>query len=130
MQLAATEAGIGPRQVDVLAAHATGTPKGDIAEIAAINAFFAGASPSVMSIKGTLGHPAGAAGALALVAAIEGMHRGLVVHTGGTTHPEPVIDFDLVLGRPQARDISWIQANAFGFGGQNASLVLSAKRQQ
>ena len=128
MQLAATEAGIGPRQIDVLAAHATGTPKGDIAEIAAINAFFAGASPSVMSIKGTLGHPAGAAGALALVAAIEGMHRGLVVHTGGTTNPEPAIDFDLVLGRPQARDISWIQANAFGFGGQNASLVLSAER--
>jgi 3-oxoacyl-[acyl-carrier-protein] synthase II len=130
MQLAATEAGIGPRQIDVLAAHATGTPKGDIAEIAAINAFFAGASPSVMSIKGTLGHPAGAAGALALVAAIEGMHRGLVVHTGGTTNPEPAIDFALVLGRPQARDISWIQANAFGFGGQNASLVLSAERQR
>jgi 3-oxoacyl-[acyl-carrier-protein] synthase II len=130
MQLAAAEAGIGPRQIDVLAAHATGTPKGDIAEIAAINVFFAGASPSVMSIKGTLGHPAGAAGALALVAAIEGMHRGLVVHTGGTTNPEPAIDFALVLGRPQARDISWIQANAFGFGGQNASLVLSAERQQ
>ena len=130
MQLAATEAGIGPRQIDVLAAHATGTPKGDIAEIAAINAFFAGASPSVMSIKGTLGHPAGAAGALALVAAIEGMNRGLVVHTGGTTNPEPAIDFALVLGRPQARDISWIQANAFGFGGQNASLVLSAERQR
>ena len=128
MQLAAAEAGIGPRQIDMLAAHATGTPKGDIAEIAAINAFFAGASPSVMSIKGTLGHPAGAAGALALVAAIEGMHRGLVVHTGGTTNPEPAIDFALVLRRPQARDISWIQANAFGFGGQNASLVLSAER--
>ena len=128
MQLAAAEAGIGPGQIDVLAAHATGTPKGDIAEIAAINAFFTGASPSVMSIKGTLGHPAGAAGALALVAAIEGMHRGLVVHTGGTTNPEPAIDFDLVLGRPQARDISWIQATAFGFGGQNASLVLSAER--
>jgi 3-oxoacyl-[acyl-carrier-protein] synthase II len=130
MQLAAVEAGVQPRQIDVLAAHATGTPKGDIAEIAAINAFFADASPSVMSIKGTLGHPAGAAGALALVAAIEGMHRGLVVHTGGTTNPEPCIDFALVLGRPQARDISWIQANAFGFGGQNASLVLSAERQR
>jgi 3-oxoacyl-[acyl-carrier-protein] synthase II len=130
MQLAATEAGIRPRQIDVLAAHATGTPKGDHAEIAAINQFFADAGPSVMSIKGTLGHPAGAAGALALVAAIEGMHRGLVVHTGGTTNPEPSIDFDLVHGRPRTRDISWVQANAFGFGGQNASLVLSAERQR
>jgi 3-oxoacyl-[acyl-carrier-protein] synthase II len=135
MRLAATEAGVEPGQIDVLAAHATGTPKGDTAEIAAINAFFAGANPltpscpSVMSVKGTLGHPAGAAGALALAAALEGMHRGLVVPTGGTTHPEPSIDFDLVLGRPRVRDISWIQANAFGFGGQNASLVLSAERQ-
>jgi 3-oxoacyl-[acyl-carrier-protein] synthase II len=128
MRLAVTEAGVGPGQIDVLAAHATGTPKGDIAEIAAINTFFAGAEPSVMSVKGTLGHPAGAAGALALAAALEGMHRGLVVHTGGTTRPEPSIDFDLVLGRPRKRDIAWIQANAFGFGGQNASLVLSAER--
>jgi 3-oxoacyl-[acyl-carrier-protein] synthase II len=130
MRLAADEAGVGPGQIDMLAAHATGTPKGDTAEIAAINAFFAEASPSVMSVKGTLGHPAGAAGALALAAALEGMHRGLVVPTGGTTRPEPSIDFDLVLGRPRTRDIAWIQANAFGFGGQNASLVLSAERQQ
>jgi len=131
MQLAATEAGVGPGQIDVLAAHATGTPKGDTAEIAAINTFFAHAGPSVMSINGTLGHPAGAAGAagaLALAAALEGMRRGLVVPTGGTTRPEPAVDFDLVLGRPRARDISWIQANAFGFGGQNASLILSAER--
>jgi len=132
MSLAAAEAGIEPRQVDVLAAHATGTPKGDTAEIAAINAFFADAkaTPSVMSVKGTLGHPAGAAGALALAAAIEGMHRGLVVPTGGTTSPEPSIDFDLVLGQPRERDIAWLQANAFGFGGQNASLVLSAQRHE
>ena len=129
MRLAATEAGAEPGQIDVLAAHATGTPKGDLAEIAAINEFFAGANPLVMSVKGTLGHPAGAAGALALAAAIEGMHRGLVVQTGGTTVPEPSIDFDLVLGAPRRREIAWIQANAFGFGGQNASLVLSAGRQ-
>ena len=130
MELAAGEAGVQPGQIDVLAAHATGTPKGDIAEIAAINAFFTGAAPAVTSVKGTLGHPAGAAGALGLAAAIEGMHRGLVPHTGGTTNPEPSIDFDLVLGQPRARDIGWIQANAFGFGGQNASLVVSAERQR
>jgi 3-oxoacyl-[acyl-carrier-protein] synthase II len=127
MELAAREAGVRPDQIDVLAAHGTGTPKGDIAEIAAANVFFADTAcdVSVMSIKGTLGHPAGAAGALALVAAIEGMHRGLVVHTGGTTNPEPSIDFDLVLDEPRKREIEWIQANAFGFGGQNASLVVS-----
>jgi len=130
MRLAAAEAGVEPEQIDMLAAHATGTPKGDTAEIAAINTFFAPGNPSVMSVKGTLGHPAGAAGALALAAALEGMHRGLVVPTGGTSRPEPSIDFDLVLGQPRSRDIGWLQANAFGFGGQNASLVLSAQRDE
>ena len=113
----------------MLAAHATGTPKGDTAEIAAINEFFRdpAADPAVMSVKGTLGHPAGAAGALGLAVALEGMRRGLVVHTGGTSDPDPAIDFDLVLGKPREREISWIQVNAFGFGGQNASLVVSAE---
>lgn len=131
MHLAATEAGVEPSRIDVLAAHATGTPKGDTAEIAAINEFYAEphANPSVMSIKGTLGHPAGAAGALGLAVALEGMRRGMVVHTGGTTDPDPAIDFDLVLDEPCKREISWIQANAFGFGGQNASLVISAEPQ-
>ena len=97
MRLAAGEAGIEPRQIDALAAHATGTPKGDTAEIAAINAFFADATPqgpSAMSVKGTLGHPGSRGRALALAAALEGMHRGLIVPTGGTTNPEPSIDFD------------------------------------
>lgn len=128
MELAAEEAGVLPRQIDALAGHSTGTPKGDTAEIAAINTFFADpkADVSVMSIKGTLGHPAGGAGALSLVAALEGMKRGYVVHTGGTENPEPDIGFDLVLFEPRKRDIEWIQVNAFGFGGQNASLVVSA----
>ncbi|MFI7666133.1 beta-ketoacyl-[acyl-carrier-protein] synthase family protein [Nocardia sp. NPDC049526] len=132
MELAAGEAGARPEQIDVLAAHSTGTPKGDVAEIAAINDFFCAPAcdVSVMSVKGTLGHPAGAAGALGLIAAIEGMRRGLVVPTGGTTDPEPSIDFDLVLGAPRVREIDWIQTNAFGFGGQNASLVVSAHRSE
>lgn len=128
MSQAVSEAGITPDRIDVLAAHSTGTPKGDIAEMNAINSFYGdtAAELSVSSIKGTLGHPAGGAGALSLVAAIEGMRRGLVVQTGGTADPEPEIKFDLVLDEPRKRDIEWIQANAFGFGGQNASLVVSA----
>ena len=130
MSLAAQEAGVAPARIDVLAAHSTGTPKGDIAEINAVNDFYGPAAPqvSVMSVKGTLGHPAGGAGAISLVAALEGMRRGIVVPTGGTTNPEPVIKFDLVLDKPRERGIEWIQANAFGFGGQNASLVVSAEQ--
>lgn len=128
MELAVQEAGISPDVIDVLAAHGTGTPKGDTAEIRAINEFYGthAKDVSVNSIKGTLGHPTGAAGALALVVGIEGMKAGEVMHTGGTHDPDPEIGFDLVLDRPRTRSVDWLQANAFGFGGQNASLVVSA----
>ncbi len=128
MELALKEAGATPDLVDQVAAHGTGTPKGDLAEMRAINGLFAGHAKdvSVMSIKGTLGHPTGAAGALSLAVALEGMARGEVMHTGGTSLPEPEIEFDLVLGAPRKRATHWLQANAFGFGGQNASLVVSA----
>jgi 3-oxoacyl-[acyl-carrier-protein] synthase II len=129
MDLAVKEAGITPDRIDVLAAHGTGTPKGDIAEIAAINQFYGehAKNVSVSSVKGTLGHPTGAAGAIALVLGLEGMAKGEVIHTGGTRTPDPAIGFDLVLDEPRRRQVDWFQANAFGFGGQNASLVVSSE---
>ncbi|MEQ9661827.1 MAG: beta-ketoacyl-[acyl-carrier-protein] synthase family protein [Parasphingopyxis sp.] len=129
MELAVEEAGIAPGDIDVLAAHGTGTPKGDSAEIRAINEFYGDRAQdvSVMSIKGTLGHPTGAAGALSLVVALQGMEDGEVMHTGGTTTPDPDIAFDLVMETPRKRATDWLQINAFGFGGQNASLVVSAE---
>lgn len=128
MELALKEAGAAPDLIDQVAAHGTGTPKGDLAEMRAINGLFArhAKDVSVMSIKGTLGHPTGAAGALSLVVALEGMARGEIMHTGGTKLPEPGIEFDLVLDAPRKKATHWLQANAFGFGGQNASLVVSA----
>jgi 3-oxoacyl-[acyl-carrier-protein] synthase II len=131
MELALAEAGVGPDAIDALAAHGTGTPKGDSAEICAINDLYGAHAKdvSVMSIKGTLGHSTGAAGAVALAVALEGMRRGEVMHTGGTSNPDPEIGFDLVLGTPRRKAVEWLQANAFGFGGQNASLVVSAQSQ-
>lgn len=128
MELALKEAGVGADVINAVAAHGTGTPKGDIAEIRAINTLFGKRAKdvSVMSIKGLLGHPTGSAGALSLVAALEGMASNEVIHTGGTTAPDPEIEFDLVLGEPRKKSVDWLQINAFGFGGQNASLVVSA----
>lgn len=129
MKLALSEAGVDSGAVNAVAAHGTGTPKGDIAEIRAINELFGAHAKdvSVMSIKGLLGHPTGAAGALSLVVSLEGMSRNQLIHTGGTHVAEPEIAFDLVLKEPRRKPIEWLQLNAFGFGGQNASLVVSAQ---
>jgi len=128
MQLAMDEGGIAASDVDAIAAHGTGTPKGDAAEIRAINGLFArrAAPVPVMSIKGALGHPAGASGALSLIAAVHGMNRGELIHTPCTAEVDPEVEFDVVLRKPRRMSIEHLQVNAFGFGGQNASIVLRA----
>ena len=59
------------------------------------------------------------------IAGIVGMHEGRIPATLGTQHTDPQIRFDLVTARPRAYDYSAFAVNAFGFGGQNASLILS-----
>jgi 3-oxoacyl-[acyl-carrier-protein] synthase II len=129
MRAALEDAALAPAAVDALYAHATGTPVGDTPEIRAINTVFGAGtgSPAVTSIKGHFGHAAAASGGLSLVAALRGMAEGRILHTANTVTPDAEVRFDLVLGRPRNLDIGVVQVNAFGFGGQNASLVVSRR---
>ncbi len=125
MELALADAGITPDDVDALLAHATGTPKGDTAEIRAINQVHGSRSQPlpVASIKGHIGHSGAASGAMALVTGLLGMAEGRFTHTSNTDEPDPEARFEVVIGRPKAIDIATLQVNAFGFGGQNASII-------
>ncbi|MET0153616.1 MAG: beta-ketoacyl-[acyl-carrier-protein] synthase family protein [Candidatus Binatia bacterium] len=125
MELALADAGIAAGDVDVLLAHATGTPKGDTAEIRAINQVHGGRSKPlpVASIKGHIGHSGAASGAMALVTGLLGMAEGRFTHTSNTDEPDPEARFDVVIGRPRMIDYATLQVNAFGFGGQNASII-------
>lgn len=127
MRNALEDAGVGEADVDAIYAHGTGTPKGDASEIRAINDVYAsrGKDMLVTSLKGHFGHPGGSAGSLNLAAALVGMQRGEVLQTASTTTPDPEIEFTLVLGEPRKTDVSTVQLNAFGFGGQNASLIVT-----
>ena len=125
MRQALAGAGLGPGDVDAIVAHGTSTPKGDSAEIRAINQVYEGTRAAVTSIKGNLGHPSGAAGAQAVVAALCALrdrrapaHRG---HLPGRSRSQVRGDH-----RGPALSAGHVQVNAFGFGGQNASLVLGA----
>ena len=113
-------------EVQTIFAHATGTVVGDIAELRAINAVFGERRPVVTALRGHLGHAMAAAGATSAVAGILGMRAEVVPHTLGTRKVEPEAGFDVVLGEPRRRAYAQFSVNAFGFGGQNASLVLSA----
>jgi 3-oxoacyl-[acyl-carrier-protein] synthase II len=127
MEVALADAEIDPGAIDAIYAHGTATPVGDAAEIAAINALYGErANPvPVTSLKGHIGHGMAASGVTSLIVALRGFAERLLVGTLGTEEVEPAARFDLVLGEPRALAMRAVQINAFGFGGQNASLVLT-----
>ncbi len=127
MEDALEEAALGPEDIDVVVAHATGTPTGDTAEIRALNGLFTtrGRPIRAMSIKGTVGHTGAASGGMGVAVAVNAMKTGVFPATMGTQNLDQEIGFDVILGQPIALRPQAVQVNAFGFGGQDASLVVS-----
>lgn len=126
MEQAQASAGIGPADVDALVAHATGTPKGDTAEIRALNRVFADNDDLLVTgLKGHTGHTGASSGAMNIMAGLRAMRDGRLVNIAGTTVPDPEIEFDVALLEPRSVDLDVLQVNSFGFGGQNASVVVS-----
>lgn len=125
MEDALERAGEAGRECRVVYAHATGTIVGDAAEAKAIDAVYDDCRPVVTSLKGHLGHSMASAGATSTIAGIIGMHEGRIPATMGTRRLDPATRFDLVTQTPREHAYSSFQVNAFGFGGQNASLIVS-----
>lgn len=121
----------GADDVDAVVAHGTGTPAGDIAELAALNRIYGNCSNPmrVMSPKGNFGHPHGPAGALGLLVGLYSMRENALMPTAGTYDERelmPEVDkLHAVIKQPAEGRIAALQVNAFGFGGQNASLVVT-----
>jgi 3-oxoacyl-[acyl-carrier-protein] synthase II len=127
MELALQDAGMAAADVDALIAHATGTPKGDTAEIRAINQVHGKRRTPlpVAGVKGHVGHSGASSGAMALVTGLLGMPEGRFLHTANTDEPDPEAQFEIVIKQPKQIDVKTLQVNAFGFGGQNASVVVT-----
>jgi 3-oxoacyl-[acyl-carrier-protein] synthase II len=127
MELAHQSAGVAPADVDVLVAHATGTPKGDEAEIRALNHVFVDGGNDhvvVTGLKGHTGHTGASSGGMNLIAGVRSMHGGRVANIAGTAVLDPEIRFDVALHEPRSVDVDVLQINSFGFGGQNASVIV------
>lgn len=127
MEMALADAGCVAGKVDALIAHATGTPKGDTAEIQAINRVHGGRNTRlpVASVKGHVGHSGASSGGMALATGLLGMTENRFVFTANTDEPDPAADFDIVIEKPRELKVETLQINAFGFGGQNASMVVT-----
>lgn len=120
------DSGYEPHQVDYIGAHGTGTPMNDPIETMAVKTAFAEAAYDVAmsSIKSMVGHTLGAAGALSAIAAIKGMQDGYLPPTINLDTPDPACDLDYIPNEPRRADMRVAMINGFGFGGQNASIVL------
>ncbi|MDP6708007.1 MAG: beta-ketoacyl-[acyl-carrier-protein] synthase family protein [Alphaproteobacteria bacterium] len=117
----------GADEIDALMAHGTGTTVGDTAETRAINRLFAGRETPlpVASVKGHLGHTAGAAGIMSLYGGLASMKANAVIPNAGTKEVDPEVEFHAVINEPHETKVDTVQVNAFGFGGQNASMIVT-----
>jgi 3-oxoacyl-[acyl-carrier-protein] synthase II len=120
-------AGIAPERVDYFSAHGTGTPANDRIETLAIKKVFGAHAHRlpVSSIKSMLGHSMGAASALEAIATVLALRDGVVPPTIHLEEPDPECDLDYVPNRAREHPVRIAVSNAYGFGGNNASLVLA-----
>ncbi|GCD47120.1 3-oxoacyl-ACP synthase [Streptomyces paromomycinus] len=125
MRLALSAAGLAPRDIEHVHAHATSTPLGDLAEARSITEAV-GTHPSVTATKSMTGHLFGAAGAAGALAAILAVRDGVVPATQNVDTLDPEVGLDVVMGEPRKGALSSALTNSFGFGGHNACLVFTA----
>ncbi|MFF5324204.1 beta-ketoacyl-ACP synthase II [Janibacter hoylei] len=125
---AVRDAGATPADVCHINAHATSTPVGDVAEVAAIRRAF-GADADHMAISGTksmTGHLLGAAGALEAVFAVQAVRDRVAPPTINIDNLDPAVDLDIVRDQPRqlaADGDLLVLDNSFGFGGHNVALA-------
>jgi 3-oxoacyl-[acyl-carrier-protein] synthase II len=117
------DAGLEPDDIGYVNAHGTSTRLNDLAESKALHRVF-GDPPPVTSNKGVIGHTLGAAGALEAIATVLSLQNQLIPPTANLTRLDPDINLDIVAGSPRPAAITAAVSNSFGFGGQNAVLVL------
>lgn len=129
MQAALQMAGLQPQDIGYINLHGTATPANDVAEGLAVSGVFGtalGGGVPCSSTKGITGHTLGAAGALEAVACALALEHGLLPPSVGTRTPDPAIPVDLIM-LPRTASLRHVLSNSFGFGGSNASLLLSRR---
>src|SRR6185312_2371120 len=124
---ALADAGIVPEQIDYINAHGTGTPENDKMEYLGISTVFGEHTVRipVSSNKSMVGHTLSAAGAVEAVFSLLTLEHQRIPPTINYDVPDPAIPFDVVPNKARDAKVSAVMSNSFGFGGQNASLILT-----
>jgi 3-oxoacyl-[acyl-carrier-protein] synthase II len=126
MTTAIARSGLARDAIGYINAHGTGTPLNDPAECKAIHGAFGTHAErvAVSSIKGAVGHLMAASGAIELAASLLAFERELLPGTANHVERDPECNVDVVGPTPRRAHVGALLSNSFGFGGQNASVVL------
>ncbi len=127
MQYALDDAGLEPEDIGYVNAHGTSTTLNDKSETAAIKTVFGEQAYSVpiSSTKSMTGHLLGASGAVEAVVCTKIFQENIIPATINYETPDPECDLDYVPNQPRTAAPDHIMSNSFGFGGHNATLILS-----
>ena len=127
MEMALKRAKLGPSDIDYVNAHGTSTPVGDEIELGAVERLFGDAADglAMSSTKSAVGHLLGAAGAIEAIFSILSLKHQVVPPTINLDNPSVESKINLVPHEAQERKLTAVLSNSFGFGGTNASLILS-----
>jgi 3-oxoacyl-[acyl-carrier-protein] synthase II len=127
MRFAMRDAGLQPADIDYINAHGTSTPLNDKSETTAIKAVLGehAYKVPVSSTKSMTGHLLGASGAVEAVVSAMAILDNILPPTMNYTTPDPNCDLDYVPNQPRAATPRHVMSNSFGFGGHNATLILS-----
>lgn len=115
------------RRIDYINSHGTSTPVGDITEVEAIRRVFGrGTTPPIASTKSLTGHSLGATGAHEAIYSLIMMQKGFIAASANVATPDPNLDpGEIVTTLREGVEIDGVLSNSFGFGGTNATLVMS-----
>jgi 3-oxoacyl-[acyl-carrier-protein] synthase II len=128
MKMALRNSGLSASDIDYVNAHGTSTPLGDEVELRAVERLFGNASAkmSMSSTKSSVGHLLGAAGAVEAIFSALAIRDQVAPATINLDNPSVDTQLDLVPHKPKKRPINAVLSNSFGFGGTNATLVMTA----
>ncbi|WP_027583606.1 beta-ketoacyl-ACP synthase [Bradyrhizobium sp. Ai1a-2] len=127
MRKTLADAGMEPEQIDHINAHGTATPENDKMEYHTTSAVFGEqiSKIPVSSNKSMVGHTISAAGAVEAVFSLLTLEHQRIPPTINYDVPDPTIHFDVVGNKARDARVTAVMSNSFGFGGQNASLILT-----
>jgi len=123
------DAGVEPGQIDYINAHGTGTPENDKMEAMSLEQLFGERIRGVpiSSNKSMIGHTLTSSGTIEAVFSVHTIRTGVIPPTINYKVPDPTINLDVVPNVARSQPVATVLSNSFGFGGQNACLIIAAE---